>query len=249
MQAAQPSGAGGRARRSGAARRSRAMPATQSAASTWPRSVSTPPADADGEAGMPTLPPREPARRGNLAPPPRRPPGPRRPPRPPRHVPPCRTSSPSPSPIASSASGGSSHGQRHAPVALTAPARPGPLSGPFVPGSPSAPAVSDRSSASSPGSSAVPVSGRELPCIPPAQPDPSRGPQHGSAGQDDAERDHDFHPRQASPLRRVHQQRVPGRRHVGGKPARTSAPSTIVTPVTASPRPLPRSLISLTLAR
>ena len=35
----------------------------------------------------------------------------------------------------------------------------------------------------------------------------------------------------------------------GGKSARTSAPAAIVTPVTASPRPRPRSLVSLTLAR
>ena len=45
------------ARRSREARRSRAMPATQSAASTWPRSVRTPPGDAAADAGTTILPP------------------------------------------------------------------------------------------------------------------------------------------------------------------------------------------------
>ena len=44
------------ARRSRKARPPRAIPATQSAASTWPRSMKTPPADAAGEAGTAILP-------------------------------------------------------------------------------------------------------------------------------------------------------------------------------------------------
>ena len=181
------------------ARRSKATPATHSAARTWPRSRHTARGRRRGGRTT-TFPPRETVPPWVPAPPPRRPPGP-------RDAAPAVAAcssmpdvSPSPSPPQRQRR--QHHGQRHAAPCTD---RSPPDS--FRP-------VSDRSSDSFPGSSAVPVARpRDLACPQPSQIPPAA---RSTAPLDTTTHSAitiSSHGRPACPPRP--QQRMPGRGHIG----------------------------------